>query len=247
MDHSWWVLRGPHGGYLSGIILRALSMEVEPERAIRSFTTHFVAPPKEGRLHIATTVERRGRSMTYLSARIEQEGSTLALALAAFSEPRVAFEFDDSPMPEVASPDEAFRVPAEGSGIPKFLGKFDMRWAFGGPPFSGSPEAVVGGWIRLDPPEIADAPMVACLLDAYPPAIFPRATEPVVCPTIDLSMHFRSPLPLEGARPDDYYLGHFSSRLLRQGFFEEDGLIWSKDGSLIAQSRQLAIALPVPK
>jgi acyl-CoA thioesterase len=56
-------------------------------------------------------------------------------------------------------------------------------------------------------------------------------------------MHFRSPLPVPGAKAEDYYLGKFSSKLGRDGFFEEDGELWSPDGRLIAQSRQLALAM----
>jgi acyl-CoA thioesterase len=56
-------------------------------------------------------------------------------------------------------------------------------------------------------------------------------------PTIDLTIHFRADLPL----PSDYVLVTFESRLSHGGFVEEDGAIWSRDGHLIAQSRQLAL------
>lgn len=241
---GWWVVRGPHGGYLAAMILRAMAARLgDPDRPPRSFTTHFATAPEEGPLEITTQIEREGRSMTTLSARMQQGDKLVALSLAAFSAPRPGFEFDDAPMPDAASPEEGFPVPTEGDNIPPFLSNFDMRWLFGGPPFSGSPEAVVGGWIRLVEPSVADAPTIACLLDAWAPAIFPRATQLVVCPTIDLTIHFRDTFPLPGAAADDFYLGRFSSSLSRDGFFEEDGLLWSADGRLVAQSRQLALAI----
>jgi acyl-CoA thioesterase len=246
---AWWVVRGPHGGYLSAIILRALTERLDdPTRHVRSFTTHFTAAPKEGSLTINTSVDRTGRAMSFLSARVEQNGTTVATALAAFSEPWRGFSFDDAPIPEVPSPENSFPIPKEGTDIPAFLGNFDMYACFGALPFSGHHEAVVGGWYRLSEPQIADAIVMATLLDAWAPAIFPRAEERVVCPTIDLTMHFRSPLPVEGAKADDLYLGRFSSKLSREGFFEEDGELWAPDGTLIAQSRQLALALyPKPR
>jgi acyl-CoA thioesterase len=244
VDPAWRVVKGAHGGYIAAIILKALTASVhDPERPIRSFTTHYLAAPTEGPLEIDVRVERTGRAMTSTSARVTQEGQTVALSLAAFSATRDGFAFDDTKMPEVGGPETGFQVPTKGEGIPAFLGNFDMRWLLGGPPLSGSDEAEVGGWFRLDPPAVADAPVVACLLDAWAPAIFPRATERVVCPTVDLTMHFRSPLPHPGATPDDFYLGRFWSRLSRDGFFEEDGELWAADGTLLAQSRQLALAL----
>lgn len=244
INPGWWVVRGPHGGYISSILLRALTERLDdPARHIRSFTTHFTAAPKEEPLTITTSVDREGRSMSFLSVRMEQAGMVVATALAAFSEPWTGFEFDDAPMPEVPTPEQSFEIPKTGENIPAFLGNFDMRACFGSLPFTGHHEAVVGGWYRLNEPQVADAIVMATLLDAWAPAVFPKATEMVVCPTIDLTMHFRTPLPVDGATPDDYYLGRFSSKLSRQGFFEEDGELWSSDGSLIAQSRQLALAL----
>lgn len=244
IDDRWWVVRGPHGGYLAAIMLKTLvATQPDEDRRVRSFTTHFLAAPEVGPMRIQTSIERTGKSMSYLSARAMQGDRTVALSLAAFSVPWPGLSFDDNPMPEVVPAEEGFPVPAEGKSIPPFLGNFDMRWVLGDPPFSGADEALVGGWLRLREPLVADEPVIACLLDAWAPAVFPKANIPVVAPTIDLTMHFRSALPLAGAEADDFYLGRFRSRLARDGFFEEDGEIWSKDGELIAQSRQLALAL----
>jgi len=60
-------------------------------------------------------------------------------------------------------------------------------------------------------------------------------------PTIDLTVHFRSELPLPGARPDEFHYIEFVSRLGEQGFWEEDGVVWTRAGRVLAQSRQLAL------
>jgi acyl-CoA thioesterase len=241
---NWWVVRGPHGGYLCAMILSALEQTLDdPSRPPRSFTTHFVAPPAEAPLRITVTREREGKQMSFLSARVTQGERLVALSLGAFSGAWEGFEFDDAPMPDVPSAEEGFKVPATGDGVPAFLGNFDMRWVIGDPPFTGGSSATVGGWFRLSEPRTADGPMIACLLDAWAPAVFPRTERRVIAPTIDLTMHFREPLPLADAGPGDFYLGRFSSSLGRDGYFEEDGDLWSPDGRLIAQSRQLALAL----
>ncbi|HWC13734.1 MAG TPA: thioesterase family protein [Actinomycetota bacterium] len=240
---GWQVVRGPHGGYVAALVLNALTERLDdPERAIRSFTTHFIAVPQEGPVTVRTSVERSGRSMSFLSARLEQEGGILALSLAAFSTPWEGFEFDDTTMPDVPPPDDAMPVPDDAPGIPPFLKNLDMRFCIGNPPLHiGADEALLGGWFRLREPQVVDALVTAMLLDAWAPPVFPRSDVPIVCPTIDLTMHFRSPLPLDGAKPDDFYLGRFSSTLSRDGFVEEDGVMWAPDGTVVAQSRQLSL------
>jgi acyl-CoA thioesterase len=244
LDKSWWVVRGPHGGYLASILLRALTEALDdPGRRVRSLTVHFVAAPDDGPFRIETTTERAGRSITFMSARMSQGGSCVAVALAAFSVAWAGPEFDDAEMPEVRSPDDSFRFPVDDPSVPPFLRNFDMRWAVGAAPFSGADRAELGGWMRLAEPRVADAILMTTYADAWPPVVFPRLTEPVVCPTVDLTIHFRSAFPVDGARREDFYLGVYDSKLARDGFFEESGEIWSAEGELLVQSRQLALIL----
>lgn len=245
MSPDWWVVRGPHGGYLAAILLRALTATLDDEsRPVRSFTTHFVAAPKEGEIQISVRLERSGRSTSFLSARAEQDGKPVALSQAAFSGPWPSkLEFQDASIPSVPSPEDATYLDTRGEMFPPFLANFDMRPTHGALPFSGAEKAELGGWFRLREPTLADAFVVACLMDAWAPVVFPKATDPLVAPTIDFTVHFRTALPLDDAKPDDFYLGVFDSVLARDGFFEEDGRLWSRDGTLIAQSRQLALML----
>ena len=119
-----------------------------------------------------------------------------------------------------------------------------MRWAIGAPPRTDGDQAVAGGWIRFADPQTVDAFAAAAIADAWIPPIFSRVAEPMVVPTIDLTVHFRSTLPLPGAADDDWLLCMFRTTVVQEGFLEEDGEIWSRDGRLIAHSRQLAVAMP---
>lgn len=240
IDRGWWVVRGPNGGYVAALLLRALAAEVPAERAPRSLTVHYTAPPAEGPVRIETRVERVGRSLSTVSGRLVQGDRLLALALAAFSTSRQGLEFDHARMPEAAPPEACPPFP---SAIPMHE-RYDSRWAVGAPPGSGAEQALCGGWIRLAEPRPVDALAVAAYTDAWPPAAFSwapsrEAVGPV--PTVDLTVHFRRALPLPAGRPDDWCLAVFRSRLAAGGFLEEDGEIWSRGGVLLAQSRQLAV------
>lgn len=247
IDGKWWVFRGPHGGYLTAIILRALTDLVDDEeRAVRSLTTHFIAPPQEGPIDVIAVIERSGRSITYTSARLVQNGRTMGTSLAAFAKPWESdISYDQARAPEVPPPHECTELPESGSLLPTFVQNFNMYWGIGPLPYSGSEETTIGGWLRLRGGQIVDGPAAACLLDAWAPAVLARATGPVVAPTVDITMHFRRPLPHSGVGPDDYFLFRMMSRLAHEGYFEEDGELWAPDGALVAQVRQLAIALPI--
>ncbi|MEA2477339.1 MAG: hypothetical protein QOC87_1538 [Actinomycetota bacterium] len=242
---NWWVARGPHGGYLASVLLRSLTEVVaDDERAVRSLTVHYLRPPAEGPLSIEVSLDRTGRNTTFVSCTAHQNGKLYTRALAAFSRAWDAPGFEDAPMPDVRSAEDSYRIPHDDPSTPPFLKNFDVRWALGEAFFSGAAKAEVGGWIRMNEPMIGDAIAIATYMDAFAPAAFPRITSPAIAPTMDLTIHFRSALPLASTGPEDLYLGIFTSSVARDGFFEEDGLLWAPDGTLVAQSRQLALLIP---
>jgi acyl-CoA thioesterase len=239
---GWDTPRGPLGGYVMAIVLRALELATaDPERSARSATMHFLRVPQVGPVTVRTRVEREGRSLTSLSARLEQGGALLGLALAAWSKPWPGPTLDASPMPEVEPPDARRGVDRDfpRDDPPPFMSRLAMQHRFGDPPFSGSHRGETGGWLGLLEPRPVDALAVAICADAWFPAPWPRLVELALAPTIDLTVHFRAALP----RPNSLLLGRFRSRLVRDGFFEEDGELWAPDGTLVAQSRQLGLLI----
>jgi acyl-CoA thioesterase len=247
LDRGWWIVVGPNGGYLAAILLRAMTeTAADPERAPRSLTVHYVSPAHEGPVRIAATVERAGRSLSTVSARLEQDGALVALALAAFAKPRPSPEFADLPMPEVPPPESLQRLALPGERSAPMREQLESRPAFGEPIRAGMPHALAGGWMRTVVPRRADPLLVALLCDAWPPAVAQHralaVAPPRGMPTVDLTIHFRSPVPSD-AKPEDFYLGVYRSRTLREGFAEEDAEIWTRSGVLLAQSRQLAMLI----
>jgi acyl-CoA thioesterase len=245
LDPGWWIVVGPNGGYLAAIVTRALAASVaDPERAPRSLTVHYVSPAAEGPVRISTKVERAGRSLSTLTARMEQDGKLIVTALAAFARRRDSAQFADLHMPEVPPPESLQRLPSEFARVTPLRGQLDSRLAFGEPMRAASPRALAGGWLRLAEPRVLDAPLLAMFCDAWPPAVAQHRAlagqPPGGMPTVDLTIHFRAPVPAD-ARPDDFYLAVFRSNTLRDGFAEEDGEIWTRNGLLLAHSRQLAM------
>lgn len=242
IDRKWWVLRGPNGGYVAAILERAMTAAVDdPARPARSITVHFLTPPDAGPVDVHTQIERQGRALTSTSARLVQGDRLIATAVGAFSARRDAIEYSEVEMPNVPLPDE---VPSRAlEGAPAHAAMFDWRPAIGPVPFEEGDQAITGGWFRLREPQVADPVVLTSYADGWFPALFFRTREPVGVPTVDFTVHFRASLPLPNARPDDFYLVVFRAPLAHEGFVVEDGEIWSEDGRLVAQVRQLAVVL----
>jgi acyl-CoA thioesterase len=247
---GWRAGRGPHGGYLAAMLLRALIEAVDDSsRTPRSLTIHYASAPEAGPVEIRVTVEREGRSLTTLSARMEQNGRVTALALAAFSVPWEAPGANELPMPELAPPDAERRsTPKLFKGAPEFTRRLVMQPRVGAVPFAGSGAPMrIGGWIGFPERRPVDALALALFCDAWFPPSFIALDTPAVSPTIDLTIHFRQPISDSTCDPAALCLGVFETRLLHDGLFEEDGVVWAADGTVLAQSRQLGVIMPTDK
>jgi acyl-CoA thioesterase len=232
ISEDWWIERGPYGGYLAGFLVRALRDAVpEADRLPRSLTVHFLDAPVAGPVEVSAEVERSGGSATTVSLRMEQDGRPMALALANAGTWRDGDpEWADAGPPDVPGPDDCPEV--AGRGMPPFLRNFEIRWAQGEP---GRARNVT--WVRPRGATALDHVAVTTLADTMIPAAFTRFARPLIVPTLDLTVHFRAPLPVDGG----WALVAFESRFAAGGSWEEDGEVWSRDGQLLAQSRQLAI------
>ena len=242
IDRGWWIERGPNGGYLAAIVARAALAEVgDSARRLRTLTLHYLRPPVEGPCEVAVTIERAGRGVTTVSARLQQEGHDCVLALAAIGADREGPSLHAHPAPVVPPPDEVPPRPELASGehrIP-IHGRYDVRHALGPLPFSGGDEAITGGWIRTADHDAVDDVLLVALTDAWIPAVFSSLDLPVGVPTVELTVHLHG-RPAPGAQ---WSLVRFTTREAVAGYLEETGEVWSQDGRLLAESRQLAVLL----
>jgi acyl-CoA thioesterase len=207
---------------------------------------HFLRVPEAGPVEVTAVLEREGRSLSTVSGRLEQGGKLIGLAVGAYSKPWEGPLLEDLPMPHVdpPEPDDAAPDPRRGADErrgaqpPPFTERLLMQSRFGEKPFTSADSGESGGWLGLREDRPVDALALAVLADAWYPAPWPRLSKFAPAPTVDLTIHFRSPLPVEGP-----LLGRFTNGYLRDGFFDEDGVLWTADGTVVAQSRQLGLLL----
>lgn len=235
IDAGWWVVAGPNGGYLAAIVVRALDARFDSvERPLRSLTVHYLRAPQAGPATVTVEPDREGRSVTFARIVLVQDGRPFATAAAVLARGRDSIELADVQAPVVPAPDAIERPPSLPASAPPFAGKFDFRPAVE----AGAGAAATGGWLRLHEERVLDQALVAALCDSWLPAVFALVDGPMAVPTLDLTVHLRAPLPL----PAQWVLGRFRTRVIGDGLLEEDAELFSAQGRLLAQARQLALA-----
>jgi acyl-CoA thioesterase len=240
----WYQGRGAYGGVVGGVMLRAMEhLLADPGRQVRTLHVHFCAPATEGEAEVRVRLERVGKLVAYATARVENAGGVVALASATFGAARAgAPEYRDVKRPEVPPPHAVDPVP-EDVPMPTFCQFFEYRVCVGSAPYSGAEVAEVGGWIRPRVPLVLDAPLCVGLMDAYPPSVLARVESVRPVASVDLTIDFLHALPRPGTREDAHYLRTGRSRVAGGGFTDEHQELWTEDGVLLAQCRQLVAVL----
>ncbi len=232
---AWDIGTAPNGGFLQALTVAAMGNELEHPDPL-TVTTHFFGRVESGReATIIVEPIRDGRTTSSAAARVIQDGKERLRSLGTFADLDALHGTTAMRAypPEFPSPEEC--LSRDQSSAPfAFFKQFDVRLA---PELAHSSATEIGGWIRfLDhrDPDLGSMPLFA---DGFPPTVLSLGAFGWV-PTIELTVHYR-------AKPEPGWLQClFTTRLIRDGHFEEDGLIWDSSGRAVAQSRQLARILP---
>jgi acyl-CoA thioesterase len=237
-DKTWWGHGALFGGYVQAIALSAMTRALDSrEQAPQSMTIHFMRPFLDGQFRAETNVERAGRNMSNVSARLYSAGTLAGIALASFGVWREFNEFRSLSPPEV-SPLGADEAPVVTSLGVATHDHFDMHPRIG--TFSrGGGDAHVGGWVAPRDVGPIDHLAIPVLADLWIPAAYHRWSEPSPAVSVDITTHFRSPLPREDVPPSSAVFVDLRTAGSIGGFVDEDVDIWTASGALLAQSRQM--------
>jgi acyl-CoA thioesterase len=207
-----------------------------------SVTAHFLRPPAPGPVTIQVETVRSGRVHATYEAHLRQDGAECLRALAVFGTLGRAggAEVVAAAPPDLTPLEHSVAGTADlpdGTHIPiaeRFDVRYDPRttgWAAGRP--SGRPE--VGAWVRFADGREPDLAALLVVVDALPPTVFELGLAGWV-PTLELTTHLR-------AHPAPGWLRVWvRTRLVLGGYLEEDAEVWDSAGTLVAMSRQLALA-----
>lgn len=234
---QWQQGKGAFGGVVVGLLSRALlSHEAAADRPLRSLSAEICAPAQPLASTVEVSVLRQGMSMSFLDARLVQNGVLVAHATACVGKGRDLRVNAFSP-PSPARPDWR-DVPVAPIGPP--LGPvFGLRYEFrltGPLPFSGAKEASASGFIReREPPAVLDPPAMLGLLDTFWPTAMALESAPRPMVTVGYTAQLLvDPATLPANEPL-----YYQARGVATGdtYFVEMRELWSGD-RVVAMNQQ---------
>ena len=242
-----------NGGYMLATCTRALALDMPfPEPVVVS--GFFLRPGTAGPAAVRTSVIRRGRTMAFGEAALTQDGKDVVRATAAFTRlggtgrdgagqdgaGQDGLVFLDGTPPALPPPGDCVGVPVGAFGLASIAERIEFRsaelpgWFLGHP--SGRPASEF--WMRFADGREADLLSLPLLVDSTAPSVLELGAGST---TIQLTVHLR-------AHPAPGWLAcRATTRFVSNGYHEEDFEVWDSAGTLVAQSRQLALILPVSR
>lgn len=240
VPHRWSTGPGANGGFVAGLLARAALHNTKPGHDLRTLTVNYLRPSTPGPAEIDLNTIHAGRTLHLVDITLHREGKPLAIARATLATRREAVhQFLDRQSPDFPPPESL--EPVDWYDDPNYLrARFDTRFVVGGRPPIELDRCESSSWLRtVDHAPVTNPLLVAMTDTSLPP--------PVMRPphlgtsTLNLTVHVFEPIddPI-----DDFLAVTNHSTVARDGYIDTDTEVWTRDGRLLAQGRQLSIAVP---
>ncbi len=241
-EGAYWGMATPHGGFSMALLLHAMQRELgDPARRPRVFAQQFLGRVPSGPAKIDVVLERSGRAVSALSARLRIQGDVRLLATGVFTADREGPAFLDEPMPEVAPPD----APDEdllGFDMAPVHASYTFHRRFGRDGVELPCED--GGWIVPVDPQPWDHRLALIASDLWVPPIIRNPERVAPTPSLHHVVHFGPDVEGEAGVP---LLVRHRMSSGAAGVTEEDIALWAGDGRLLLRARQLRTVVTVER
>jgi acyl-CoA thioesterase len=234
----FWGVVTAHGGYLMALVLQAMVREVnDPTRRPRMLSQHFLGTFEPGPIVVDVTLERVGRSVTSVSARLSSSERLVGLATALFAVDGDGPAFLDDPMPAVAPP-AAPDTEMLGFFIANVHQTFEFHRRFGED--GASVPCEDGGWVVARDAGAWDHRDALVVSDVWVPPIIRNPERIAATPSLHHVAHFGPDVRGEEAIP---FLVRHRMSSGGAGVTDEGIHLWAADGRLLMSAKQLRTAV----
>ncbi len=236
----WSTGPGANGGFVAGLLARAVLHETKPGHDLRTLTVNYLRPATPGPAEIKLDAIHTGRTLRIIDVTLHREGKPLTIARATLATRRETdHRFLDRQPPDFPPPETL--EPVDWYDDPNYLrARFDTRFVVGGRPPIDLDRCESSSWLRtVDHAPVTNPLLVAMTDTSLPPPVM-RAPH-LGTSTLNLTVHVFEPIvePI-----DDFLAVTNHSTVARDGYIDTDTEVWTRDGRLLAQGRQLSIAIP---
>lgn len=234
----YWNAISPFGGTTVATLLQAILVHPKRLGDPLAMTVNFAGPIRQGAFTARVHPVRTGRSTQHWQMEIRQEGEAepVITGSAVFAVPRETWSDTESRLPPVAGPEGLSRYVAPNAN--PFLQMYDIRYVDCNP-FAGGEDSTTQCWIGDVPPRKPDFPAVAAYCDAFIPRLFVRKGAPRPVSTVTLSINFHVDGETLARQQGSFVLGRAKANAFNRGFYDQEGQLWSQEGTLLATTHQL--------
>jgi acyl-CoA thioesterase len=240
LSERWAIGGKPNGGYTLSIIARAACEAVGAEHPL-AVSAHYLRAPDSSAAEVRTEVVRSGRRVSSARATLWQNDKPQIDALVSTGRlPSGPPEWMSRPAPDLPPPEECVPPGTEKFQL-EIFDRVDLRIdpaTSPFPKFTGDP--TIRYWFRLHDHSEPDPFSLLVAVDAAPPTVF-NLQRYGWAPTVELTVLLRG-LPEPG-----WLRCESTTRMMSDGWFDEEASVWDATGRLVAQSRQLALVGERPK
>jgi acyl-coenzyme A thioesterase PaaI-like protein len=244
IEDGWDINGNANGGYLLALAanaMRAAAGRVDPI----TITAHFLAPGRPSAVTIATDIVKSGRQLATLngSMRDAASGRELMRIIASFGDIAAmsgGYAHTVGAPPDLPPYQDCVPRTPEGAGTGVMVSLMNHLRVGIRPEDAGFRTGPTGrpsveGWFEFADDRPIDTLALLLVVDAFPPPVFNIDIPPGWVPTVELTAHIRA-VPAPGP-----VRCRFHTEFVQNGFLQEDGEVWDSTGTLVAQSRQLAM------
>lgn len=238
LPQDLWGFGGLHGGMALALLTNAMHARV-PGANLRGVTGQFHRPLRDP-FAVDVAAVRSGRTVKSLRAMAIARDTVHVSATATFSEPLGPPSGNIAPpAPSVPPPGECERFTIPTEFVP-FARHTEIRPVGSARPFAGGAEPELTAWLRLvgdDTP--VDTARLVVLMDSLAPSYAALLTQPVLIPTIELSVW---PAAGVATASSPWILLRARTRSASGGWIDEQLDAWARDGDYLGAGHQLRLA-----
>ncbi len=241
IPEGWLQGRTVFGGLVAGLLMQKACCNIQdPNKRLLSCSVTFVGPVQQGPAQLTIEILREGKSVTTLETRLWQDGAVQTILVASFGVSRASnIKVRHEPIvPVYRQPEELQPIPFARQ-MPECYQHFDVCWAEGHYPVTGSQYADFGGWSRFNPNKHENRQMtlpdLIVLMDIWPPGVLPMFKQ--VAPASSLTWHITYVHPFQH-QLCDWFKYKVVTEYAGEGYSTEYAHLWDQNDHLIAILRQ---------